>query len=112
VVAARAHAEASASGRYDITLGVQPGKKADEFLCRVGLRSGESGQIHETEGSFKRSSTGTLRTGEARRDGSAVDLTVEVTVDAPGQRAEFVARVSDRGKIISVQHTTVELSKS
>ena len=111
-VAARVHAGASATGSYDITLGVQPGKKDDEFLCRVALRSGESGRVYETEGSFKRGTPATLRTGEGRPDGSEIDLTVEVTVDAPGQRAECVAKVSDRGKLVSIQRTSFTLAKA
>jgi hypothetical protein len=87
-VAARARADASPTGSYDITLGVQPGKKEDDFLCRVALRPGESGRLHEAEGSFKRGTTGTLRTGERRPDGSAVDLT-----GASGGASQVIRRV-------------------
>lgn len=111
-IASPAVAEVAPVGTYDITLGVKPGKDADEFLCRASLSSAEFGTIRESEASFKRGSTGTLRTGQARRDGSAVDLSVDVTVDAPGRRAEFVARISDRGRVVSTQRTTVELTRS
>ena len=111
-VGARVRADVSATGNYDITLGVQPGDKDDEFLCRVALRSGESGRMYQTEGAFKRGTTGTLRTGEGRPDGSVIDLAVDVTVDAPGQRAECVAKVSDRGKLVSIQRTSFALGKA
>ena len=111
-MAARSSAEASATGNYDITLGVEPGKKEDEFLCRVSLRSGESGRIYQQEGSFKRGTTGTVRIGEGRPDGSAIDLTVDASVNGPGQQAEFIAKLSDRGKLVSIQRTSVSLPKS
>jgi hypothetical protein len=110
-IASRTDAEANATGSYDITLGVQPGKKGDEFLCQVSLRSGESGRIYQQDGFFKRGTTGTVRTGEGRPDGSAIDLTVDVTVDTAGERAEFIAKVSDRGKLVSIQRTSVQLPR-
>ena len=110
-IAGRSGAEANATGSYDISLGVEPGKKDDEFLCQVTLRSGESGRIYQHDGFFKRGTTGTVRTGEGRPDGSAIDLTVDVTVDTAGERAEFVAKVSDRGKLVSIQRTSVHLPR-
>jgi hypothetical protein len=83
---------------------------AEDFLCKVSLRSAETPRVFEAEGSFKRGSTGTLRTGGGRPDGSLIDLVVEVTVDEPGQRAEFVAKVTDRGKLVTTQRTWVSLT--
>ena len=110
-IASRTVADATATGSYDITLGVKPGKRDDKFLCQVSLRSGESGRIYQHDGFFKRGTTGTVRTGEGRPDGSAIDLTVDVTVDTAGERADFVAKVSDRGKLVSIQRTSVQLPR-
>jgi hypothetical protein len=103
-------AESSVAGAYDVTLGVQPGKVPEEFLCKVSLRSDETPRMFETEGSFKRGSIGTLRTGGGRPDGTFIDIVVDVTVDGAGQRAEFVAKVTDRGKLVTTQRTSVSLT--
>jgi hypothetical protein len=97
---------------YDVDLGIQPGKADNEFLCTVSLHSGETGHTQQTDGSFKQGTTGTLRTGQGRADGSSIDLLVEVTVDASGSRAKFVATVSDRGTVVTTQRTSVALAKA
>ena len=102
----------AATGAYDISLGVEPAKGPDEFLCRVSLRPAESGQIHESEHAFKRGTNATMRTGEGRPDGSAIELVVEVTVDTSGTSAAFVATITDRTKVVSVQRTSVALPRA
>jgi DMSO/TMAO reductase YedYZ molybdopterin-dependent catalytic subunit len=104
--------ESSATGAYDISLGVEPAKGGDEFLCRVSLRPAESGRIHQSEHAFKRGTNATMRMGEGRPDGSAIELLVEVTVDASGTSAAFVATITDRNKIVSVQRTSVALPRA
>ena len=46
--------ESSGTGAYDISLGVEPVKGADQFLCRLSLRPAESGRIQQSEHAFKR----------------------------------------------------------
>ena len=111
-VASSVAAQPATSGAYDVTLKVQPSKKPDEYLCRISFRSGESGRIHESEVSFKSGSKYTHRLGEGRRDGSSIDLTVDVTVDDSGKWAEFATKVTDGTKTISVQRTTIELNRA
>ncbi len=111
-VTPRVSAAAAIANAYDITLGVECGKTADEFLCTASLRSGEPVKIFEAEGSFRRGSTGTLRAGGGRPDGTFIDLIVDVTVDGEGRRAEFVAKVTDRGNLVTTQRTTVSLAKT
>jgi hypothetical protein len=104
--------DSSAIGAYDISLGIEPAKGPDEFLCRVSLRPAESGRIHQSEDTFKRGTNATMRMGEGRPDGSAIELVVEVTVDASGTSAGFVATITDRNKVVSVQRTSVALPRA
>lgn len=111
-LARRAAGDPAAAGAYEFSLNIEPAKTKEEFLCRVSLRSGESRRIYEQEGSFKRGLTTTLRMGEGRPDGSALELIIDVNVDASGERAEMVAKITDREKIVSVQRTSVSLPRS
>jgi hypothetical protein len=111
-LARRADGEPAAAGAYDYSLSIEPAKTKDEYLCQVSLRSAEFGNIQEQAGSFKRGSTTTVRMGEGRPDGSAIDLVVDVKVDDSGERAEFIAKITDREKIVSVQRTSVSLPRT
>jgi len=111
-LARRADADPTATGAYDFSLDIEPAKTKEEFLCRVSLRSGESGRIYENEGSLKPGSPTTLRMGEGRPDGSAIELIINVNVDSSGDRAEIVAKITDREKVVSVQRTSVSLARS
>lgn len=111
-VAVAAGTDSPSAVAYEVTLGIEPGKEADEFRCRVFFRSPESAQIHETEGSFKPDTTGTLRTGEGRPDGSAIEVMVEVSIDASGERAHFISKITDRDKVVGVRRRSVALPRS
>jgi hypothetical protein len=109
---AAATTSAPQPGPYDIVLGIEPGKTDNEFLCTVSLHSAETGHTQQADGSFKQGTTSALRVGQGRPDGSAIDLLVEVSVDASGRRADFVATVSDRGKVVTTQRTSVALARA
>ena len=107
-----AESPVGSSGAYDISVSVEPGAEPDEFVCSTSLGPTESGKVHQTKGVFRRGSARTMRVGEGRPDGTSIDLTVDVSVHASGRSVEFVATVSDRGRVQTTQRTSVSLAKS
>jgi hypothetical protein len=100
------------SGTSDIGLGIEAARSTDEFLCRLTFRPAESGKLHERTDSFKRGTLTTIKVGEGRPDGSSIDLTVAVSVDPSGDRAECAVTITDRGKIVTIQRTSVALPRA
>src|SRR6266540_4412830 len=101
--AAHAGADTGGTGSYDVTVGIEPATQGGDFLCKVAFQTAETGRLHEGQHTLKRGTTSTFTTGEGRPDGSAVDLTVDVTVGGSGERAQFVATITDHDRVISVQ---------
>jgi len=107
---------ASAAGKdarvvCDVSLAVAPGAKPDEFVCRAFLHSPESGRVHEAQGSVRCGGSLTLRAGEVRPDGSRIEATLDVSADASGQQAHVTTQVIDRGSVVRVKHSSLDLRR-
>ena len=114
--AALAGVAASAAGKpasvvCEVSIAITPGAEPDEFTCRALSHSPESGRVQEAQGSVRRGQSVTLRTTDVRPDGSTIESIVDVSADTSGQYARVTSKLIDRGSVVRVKETTIDLRR-
>jgi len=111
VAASAADKARSARVVYEVSLVVAPGAEPDEFVCRAFFHSPESGRVHEVQACVRCGDSITLRAAEIRPDGSTVEATVHVSADTSGQQAHVTTQVMDRGRVVRVKSSSMDLPR-